>query len=89
MTNDYRGKGAGLPPDLHDAQHANVRGSNRAQRAHRSGLVSACIASSTGSPEPMQVVGQTAISCPTCPAVTVTGVADGDTIDTSIGRIRL
>ncbi len=37
----------------------------------------------------MQVVGQTVISCPTCPVVTVTGGVDGDTIDTDIGRIRL
>ncbi len=52
-------------------------------------LTAACVASSTGSPEPVQVVGQTVISCPTCPTVAVIGVVDGDTIDTEIGRIRL
>ena len=32
---------------------------------------------------------QTVIICPDCQLVEVTGVVDGDTIDTSIGRVRL
>ena len=31
---------------------------------------------------------QTSIYCPDCQLVEVTGVVDGDTIDTSIGRVR-
>ena len=31
---------------------------------------------------------QTSISCPECQLVEVSGVVDGDTIDTSIGRLR-
>ncbi len=49
-------------------------------------VLPACIASSSGSPELVQVAGQTVISCQTCPSVA--GVVDGGTIDTSAGRIR-
>lgn len=52
-------------------------------------LSAACITSSTGEPPTPQVAGQTVITCADCPLVDVTRVIDGDTIDTSIGRVRL
>jgi micrococcal nuclease len=52
-------------------------------------LASACtIASSTGEPSSPVVVAQTVITCPDCLLVDVTGIVDGDTIDTSVGRVR-
>ena len=45
--------------------------------------------SSTGEPSSPVVVAQTVITCPDCQLVDVTRVIDGDTIDTSIGRVRL
>ena len=48
-------------------------------------LASACIDLSTGEPSPPQLVAQTVITCLDCQLVDVTGVIDGDTIDTSVG----
>ena len=60
-------------------------------------LASACgNASSTGEPPSPVITAitgppppQTVMSCPDCSLVDVTGVIDGDTIDTSAGRIRI
>ena len=52
-------------------------------------LASACIDLSTGEPSPSQLVAETVITCTDCPLVDVTRVIDGDTLDTSIGRVRL
>lgn len=55
----------------------------------------ACDASPAGiaTPTPFEPAAdppppQTSISCPTCPLVEVQRVIDGDTIDTTIGRVR-
>lgn len=36
-----------------------------------------------------EVLFPTALKCPDCPTVTVTGIVDGDNLDSSEGRIRL
>ena len=51
-------------------------------------LASACIDLSTGEPSPPQLVAQTVITCLDCQLVDVTDVIDGNTIETSVGRVR-
>ena len=56
-------------------------------------LVSACIqpdqqSKSDQQPPVPDDPPQTVIFCPDCQLVEVTGIVDGDTIDTSIGRVR-
>ena len=52
-------------------------------------LATACITSSSGEAPTPQVVAQTVITCPACELIDVDRVIDGDTIDTSIGRVRI
>jgi endonuclease YncB( thermonuclease family) len=51
-------------------------------------LAVACIDLSNEEPQPFQLVAETVITCLDCQLVDVTGIIDGDTIDTSSGRVR-